>query len=368
MNVLSNTKKVIFIIFIISFCFYTLHSQELYKFDSKEKHSIVANGKMLLTSKHGDHISLQIKEADGGVVNVDEINSKEIIRISENLDRSKMTYTYQEMESQKKVCKIFDFESGKKILVDDSRGDVTTADISKSDTKILYQLRVKGESPRTIIYDYISEQRVDLGYGMGGTWSYDGQFFYTKALSKMNVNPNEQYRAGKISKQEYQNLMKNRKANKKPNPIRHIIYNKYNNIAFEITGFKDVSHISWSPISYDILVRDKQMGIFILKLKKNNDKLSLLKQTFVIRNEGNKDIGYPKWSFDGQKIAFEIFTLNASNSDYENSDVFVYFLDDSTIVNLTDTPNSFEKEPYWISKNKILIEGNGNYKKYKTIR
>lgn len=269
-------------------------------------------------------------------------------------------YGYREVKNNRFVSKIFELNTNRIIDLESSHGDLNLPSISPQTGKIVYDLRIPGEIPKIYLADLDGSNARYVADGLSGIWSPNGRWFIFSPVTENQISPKQKYKAGKITKEEFQEKIRRRGQSRsrrdtnlihKQNRPSLVIYNSNMQKQIELDKIGRISgEIEWSPDGSKLAFRVLGTGLYIVDLGIHNEQIIDYNLIFV------SEYGYhPTWSPSGNQLAYEDIKENASGDDIANSDIYIVNSDGTSIYNLTNTPQVLERNPIWVSNMELIV-------------
>ncbi len=261
-------------------------------------------------------------------------------------------------------AKICDTQTGQIVHIVRSDGNVAYPDINPRDGRILYQMNNPGEMAKVYLTDKSGNNHQFIVEGRGARWSPDGNWFYLlHDLDKETIREITaaliKARSGRLSRERSEKKETFQKSRTKPvqRPPRRIeFFNSQGESQVEIAQFIEPAHLSWSPQSNKIVVRDWRRGrIYLISFLVLNHSLQLKLVEDILSDTPEKEYFiHPVWSPEGSRLTFE--KVKDSHYGFENIDVVLFDLKTRNLTNLTNTKDTLERVKSWNLGGSLFIE------------
>ncbi|RMI06751.1 MAG: hypothetical protein D6681_08275 [Calditrichaeota bacterium] len=337
-------------------------SKELSSIEQSEQLiSINRQMKALITKKQSDDtiaiIMIKLDTDKQNIIDMVHAEGEVITRLS--VDGNYVTYGYRDPTSNRFISKVFNISTGNYIMLEHDIGNAGNPSISPTTGEILYEVREKGEAPKVYLSRGDGTPPKFIAYGIGPTWSPDGKWFILHPVTRKNIHPRERYLRGKITREQMiAEIEETRKKAQRREPLTPplTIYDHTGETQIELKEIGGLAgEVKWSPHAPKLAFRARDRALSNLGLV----IIQLYIKSSTIEGYGMRRIsqsGYePDWSPDGEYLVYTEIKETPDGYNVADKDIYVAKDDGSETQNLTNTLETFEEHPRWISNAKIIF-------------
>ncbi|MBN2425179.1 MAG: hypothetical protein JXR46_09835 [Calditrichaceae bacterium] len=327
--------------------------------------TVSKSNKAIIRDKSGNSPGFQLIDMNTrqaiSAINLDNPDIKSV-----NFSKDGRFLIIKKDTNSKEYIEVFDLENNELLRIENPEYDIAYFDLYDFN-KYVYWVKPKTDRFKLYLTNKTSGIENVIN-GMKGQWAPNGRYFLIDAYDKEELILREKIEYKKISKEEYENEIKNGGTILEKIPWVYCIYSEEGKQLFKFDQFDDyLDWIKWSFDSKKIVARKRgDTGFHIIFLDIISDELKILNTIYFEGAMPDKNATYvcinPKWSNDSEKL---LFKLNAERDEnIVDQDLWILNLSDNTYYKIIDLNNANIKRFTWSGLDHVIVTyseyGNSN--------